>query len=434
MEKNKRFRLPLDNAAKIYPAVRNKRWSNVFRLSATLKDEIDPIILQSALAVTIKRFPSMAMKLDKNFFWYYLEEISVVPKVRPDTPSPCTIMPLSEIKTCAFRVLYGRNYIAAEFFHSITDGNGGLVFLKTLTAEYLLQKEHVEIPFIDGILDRKEKPDKKESEDSFLKYNGTVAASRREDTAYRIRGTAEPDGFHNVVTGIVDLNGALAAAKSRGVSLTTLLVSVMIYSIMQIQNNEVADKAKQKPVKVLVPVNLRKYFKSSSFRNFVLYISPGINACMGDYTLEEIVQIIHHQMKIQLTEKQLKARVTTNVKAEQNKVLRVLPLFMKNIGMKAAYSMVGEKKFCITMSNLGRVKLPEQMEKFVDRLDFTLGVQSKTHNNCGIISYRGRLYINMIRNIRESELEQLFFDNLKELGMDITIEDNSANRGETYTE
>lgn len=423
MTKNKRFRLPLDNAAKIYPAVRNRKWSNVFRLSVTLTDEVDPIILQSALAVTIKRFPSMAMKLDKNFFWYYLEEISFVPKVIPDTPFPCSIMTLSEIKTCAFRVLYHGNRIAAEFFHSITDGNGGLIFLKTLTAEYLLQKEHVDIPFDEGILDRLGKPDKNESEDSFLKYNGTVSRSRQEETAYRIEGTKEPYGSRNIVTGIADLPGALAVSKARSVSLTTLLVSVMIYSIMIIQNKNVPEKSKQKPIKVLVPVNLRKYFKSSSFRNFVLYVTPGINANMGDYTLEEIIQIIHHQMKIQVTEKQMKAHVTANVKAEQNKLLRVLPLFMKNLGMKAAYSMMGEKKSCITMSNLGMVKLPEQMDRFVERFDFTLGVQSKSHNNCGIISFRDRLYINMIRNIKERELEELFFENLKGLGIDVEIED-----------
>ncbi len=425
---NKRFRLPLDNAAKIYPAVRNRKWSNVFRLSVTLTEEIDPIILQSSLAVTIKRFPSMAMKLDKNFFWYYLEEISVVPKVRQDSPSPCSIMKLSEIKTCAFRVLYSGKRIAVEFFHSITDGNGGLIFLKTLTAEYLLQKEHVEVPFIDGVLDRAGKPDKNESEDSFLKYRGTVSGSRKEETAYHISGTREPDGFHNIITGIVNLNDALAASKSRSVSLTTLLVSVMIYSIMEIQNREIPEKSKQKPVKVLVPVNLRKYFKSSSFRNFVLYVTPGINASMGDYTLEEIIQIIHHQMKIQLTEKQMKAKVTANVKAELNMFLRVLPLFMKNIGMKAAYSMIGEKKSCISMSNLGRVKLPEQMNKFVERFDFTLGVQSRSHNNCGIISYRDHLYINIIRNIRESELEQLFFENLRLLDISVEIEDNCVSR------
>ncbi len=180
---------------------------------------------------------------------------------------------------------------------------------------------------------------------------------------------------------------------------------------------------------MLVPVNLRKYFKSSSFRNFVLYVTPGINASMGDYALEEIIQIIHHQMKIQVTEKQMKARVTANVKTEQNRFLRILPLFMKNLGMKAAYSMIGEKKSCITMSNLGRVTLPEEMDRFIERFDFTLGVQSRSHNNCGIISYGGRLYINMIRNIKESELESLFFENLKSLGVDVDIEDNREELG-----
>ena len=71
MRTNKHLRLHLDNAAKIYPAVRNKKWSNVFRLSVTLKDVVDPVILQSALEVTIKRFPSMSMKLGRDFFWYY---------------------------------------------------------------------------------------------------------------------------------------------------------------------------------------------------------------------------------------------------------------------------------------------------------------------------------------------------------------------------
>ena len=33
--------MPLDNAAKIYPAARNQNWSNVFRLSATLKETVD---------------------------------------------------------------------------------------------------------------------------------------------------------------------------------------------------------------------------------------------------------------------------------------------------------------------------------------------------------------------------------------------------------
>ena len=81
------------------------------------------------------------------------------------------------------------------------------------------------------------------------------------------------------------------------------------------------------------------------------------------------------------------------------------------------------------MSNLGRVTLPEEMDRFIERFDFTLGVQSRSHNNCGIISYHNRLYINMIRNIKESELERLFFENLKSLGIDADIEDNREELG-----
>ena len=60
MEKKLRW-LRLDNAAKIYPAARSQRWSNVFRLSATLHDTVDVAVMQAALDVTVRRFPSIAL-------------------------------------------------------------------------------------------------------------------------------------------------------------------------------------------------------------------------------------------------------------------------------------------------------------------------------------------------------------------------------------
>ena len=78
--------LRLDNAAKIYPAARRRNWSNVFRVAATMRDEVDPDILSSALKVTAARFPSIAVRLRRGVFWYYLEEIDSVPAVRHDTP------------------------------------------------------------------------------------------------------------------------------------------------------------------------------------------------------------------------------------------------------------------------------------------------------------------------------------------------------------
>lgn len=423
MASNNLLWLKLDNAAKLYPAVKTKNWSNVFRLSITLQEKIDAEILQSALNVTVKRFPSIAMKLCKGFFWYYLESADA-PQVIPERPYPCSKMTPHDLRKCAFRVLYYENRIAVEFFHSLTDGNGGLIFLKTLAAEYLAQKKHIKIPYEKGVFDRTEKPLQNELEDSFLKYDGITASSRREATAYQIHGTKETNDFRNVITGIVNLDDALKTAKSYGVSLTAFLVSVMIYSIQQIQDKEVRSKKKQKPVKVLIPVNLRNYFQSDTLRNFVLCISPGIDSNMGDFDFDEIIHIVHHQMKLQLTEKQMRAKITTNVRTEKNKFLKILPLFVKNIGMKIVFSMVGEKKSSITMSNLGAVTVPDAMTDYVKRFDFTLGVQYTGSNNCGIISYKDKLYINMIRNIKETELEQLFFSNLVNLGIAVSVESN----------
>ena len=104
--------MKLDNAAKIYPAARRRNWSNIFRLSITLDEDIDPVVLQAALDVTIKRFPSIAVRVRTGMFWYYLEEIEKALQVQPEHAYPLTHMPFDDIRRCAFRVLYFRGRIA----------------------------------------------------------------------------------------------------------------------------------------------------------------------------------------------------------------------------------------------------------------------------------------------------------------------------------
>ena len=414
----------LDNAAKIYPAASRRKWNAVFRLSATLNEKIDPKVLQSALEVTAKRFPSIAMRLKKGLFWYYLEEVTESPKVQEEDSFPCKKMPRSELKVCAFRVLYYENRISTEFFHSLTDGNGGMVFLKTLVAEYLCQKEKICIKNTDGVLDRNELPMDSELEDSFLKYSGNVSASRREPTAYKIRGEREMDGFLHITTGIIDSKEILEKAKEHKVSLTVYLISVLIKSICKIQDKHVKIKAAKRHVKILVPVNLRNFFESSSLRNFVLYVTPGINPKMGDYSFEEILKAVYHQMGSELTEKQLNSRITANVKVEKSAILKVMPLFIKNFAMKTAYNLVGESKSCLTLSNLGVITLPEEMSEYVPRMDFLLGPQAIQNYSCAVLSYKDKLYINLSRTTIKPELEKAFYKELVRQGVHVKIESN----------
>ena len=52
-DKKPLYWVKLDNAAKIYPAARRKNWSNLFRQSVTLHEEVDTDVLQKALDITI---------------------------------------------------------------------------------------------------------------------------------------------------------------------------------------------------------------------------------------------------------------------------------------------------------------------------------------------------------------------------------------------
>ncbi len=185
----------LDNAAKIYPAALRRNWSNVFRVSATLNEPVDRDILRAALDVTIRRFPSMGVRLRKGFFWFYLERIPEVPQIYDEKSYPLVYMAYSEIRNCAFRVIAYENRIAVEIFHAVTDGTGGMIFLKTLLAEYISRKYEVEIPNTNGVLCRLEESASEELEDSFLKNSGDVVASRSEATAYKLSGARELDGF-----------------------------------------------------------------------------------------------------------------------------------------------------------------------------------------------------------------------------------------------
>ncbi len=416
--------MKLDNAAKIYPAAKRRNWNNFFRISATLTEPMDVAVLRSALDVTARRFPSIAVRLRRGMFWYYLEQIPHSPAIQEEKSCPLAHVPFHEVRQCAFRVLVYHNRFAVEFFHALTDGTGGLTFFKTLLAEYLSQKYGLTIPAGDGVLGRLEEPDAEELEDSFLRYAGNVKASRKEATAWHLTGTPEKDGFKDLVTLMIPAPVLKECAKAHGVTVTELLCAAMMQAICQLQAEKMPQRSRRKPVKVLLPVNLRNLFPSKTLRNFASYITPEVDPQMGDYTFDEICAAVHHRMGLENNPQTMRAKFAANVASEQSPLLRVMPLFIKNLAMKAVFDTVGECKSCLCLSNLGVVRLPEVMAPYVARMDFIIGVQAKAPHNCGVLTWNDTVYINCIRSIREPELELHFYRVLHQLGLPVKVESN----------
>ena len=426
--KNDKKKLPiwvrLDNAAKIYPAAMRRNWSNIYRQSATLYEDVDKETLSSALKVVVKRFPSIAARLRKGAFWYYLEQVESVPKILDEYSYPLTFMSKKEIRKCAFRVIVYKKRIAVEFFHSLTDGAGALIFLKNLIAEYLEQKYGISIPHEDGILDRLEKPKKEELEDCFLKNAGPVPASRKDTNAWHMYGEASKNGFLTLTCFKMPVADCLNLAHKYNATLTAFITAVMMKALLNLQNKKVPNKKRQKLIKVMMPINLRNLFPSKTLRNFAMYITPDIDPRLGDYTLEEIINIVNHKMGLEITTKNMSSIIATNVNDETNPFVRLIPLPIKNIVMKAVFNSVGEKKSCLSLSNLGIVKVPCVMNKYIERFDFILGVQANASYNCSMLSFKDTVYFNFIRKSKDAELEREFFYILKGLGIKATVESN----------
>ena len=418
----------LDNAAKIYPAARRKNWSNLFRQSVTLSENVDTQVLQSALDVTVKRFPSIAARLRKGAFWYYLQQVEAAPKISEEYSYPLVFMDRKEMGKCAFRVIAYENRIAVEYFHSLTDGNGALIFLKSLTAEYLEQKYRITIPFENGVLDRREQPREEELEDSFLKYAGNVPAGRKDTDAWHMSGEFRKDGFQDLTCFQIPVKPALELAHRYHATLTAFMSAVLMLALQNLQNGKNPNTKRQKRIKLLIPINLRNLFPSNTLRNFAMYTIPELDPRIGVYTFDEICKIIQHKMGAEFTAKHMSCVIATNVNDERNPLVRLIPLPLKNAVMKAVFDSVGEKKSCLTLSNLGQVKIPEAMEKYVRRFDFILGVQAAAPYNCGMLSYGDTIYINFIRNIQDAELERHFYAVLQEMGLPAVVESNQNGR------
>ena len=420
--------MPLDNAAKIYPAAQRQSWSNVYRLSATLKEPVDVEVLQRALDITVRRFPSIAARLRRGFFWYYLQQLDEAPEIRKENTYPLTRMSREETRKCAFRVIVHHRRIAIECFHSLTDGTGAMTFLKSLLAEYIQQKYGIHITAGNGVLDRLDEPTDAELEDSFQKYAAPVSASRRATNAWKVTGTPEPDDFLHVTCFQLPVDVVIRKAKEHGLTLTAFLCAVMMQALQNLQKERVHNPKKRKPIKVLLPVNLRALFPSQTLRNFALYTTPEIDPKIGEYSFDEICQEVKHRMGAEINPKFMSTMIAANVGSEKLLALKLVPLFVKNLIMKTVFDIVGEKKSCLSLSNLGNVKLPQEMMPYIDRFDVILGVQAQAPNNCGVVSFNNTLYINFIRGIKEPDLEYHFFKVLESFDLPVLVESNNGDR------
>lgn len=411
---------PLDDAAKIYPLSMKHGQMVVFRLSVNLKKPVVPELLRVALAFTIKRFPSFATTVKKGFFWHYLDAAKRRYTVSMDADVPCRPLNVALTRSQSFRVVYYQNRISVEYFHILTDGTGGMLFIKALTAEYL-RLTGVRIPPCEYIPDVDTPPTAEEAANAFPHFEKVNKSS----------------GFLNKSS--VQLSGALTKTKPcrilhfrlnaadlhRAAREKDATVTAYVLALMFLAGRFATDETNGSQA-IQVPVNMRKYYPCDTVRNFSLYC--GIRMPISSITtLDEILP----QIASQLAEKASRESMNEMMRSTHSLVsmMRYVPLAIKAPVARAVYGFLGDKCFTNTLSNLGIVKLPDEMARHVDNFEFVLNTGLTNRASCTLVTFANVSTLTISKSTIDPSFEEKLYALLNEQGLTPAVEGSEIYEG-----
>lgn len=396
----------LDNAGKMFHAVSEQANSAVFRIAAIMQETVQPAKLQLALDNAIERLPSFAVKLRKGVFWDFLVDNHEKLLIQPESQYPCA--PIDPLETNGFllRVIYYKKRIAVEFFHSVTDGTGALEFIKVLIYHYLTQLGE-DVTYESKLVDIHNQPSYYERDDSYQNYRTDEKTKRPKETAsYQIRGITVDQTI--ALHGKMSANQVHQLAKERGTTITAFVTAILIAAIYK---ERLQYRAYKEKITIAVPVNLRSFFASTTLRNFFGVVHIGMYVT-EDITLEEIIEEISKQLREKVQKENLQQSINDRVKWQTKLTARFVPLPIKYHAIRYGYRSFSERTKAMTLTNLGKVQLPDSMKSHISHMEMVMYPTKKSPINVGMVAVGDELVITFARMIQETDIILAFFREL----------------------
>lgn len=416
----------LDNTALLFPVIADENWSNTYRISVTLSEEIQQELLQDALNLTLPRFDGFNLRLRKGVFWYYFEENGKpAPRVRRENTYPCQYIIQNQNRSYMFRVTYYDCRINLEVFHVLTDGMGGINFLKELTYQYL-RLAHPEV-FSDNHLSTHTSLNR---EDSFLSnYRKSAPKEYKTQKSYRIRGERLPKGALGIMHGYMPISALKAACGKYGLSINEYLVSAYVYSIYRECLHGCVNST---PIRVAVPVNLRPYFDSVTTKNFFVMVSAEFTPEASDYSFQEVAAIIQESLRKQITKEHLEKIFSYNVSNQMKLVARAVPLPLKNLGIRLVYTSAALANTS-TVTNIGNISVDAPYRPYIRSFYAILAMSKGQELKGTICSYGDTLTFTFSSCFRDTVVQRGFFRQLSSDGIPVELETNGVYYDEMHT-
>lgn len=412
----------LDNTAHLFPVIAGESMSNVYRICVTLSEIINPELLQQALDIVLPKFDGFNLRLRQGVFWYYFEENGKpAPKVREEAAFPCRYIHPNRNNSYLFQVTYYKYRINLEVFHVLTDGMGGINFLKELTYQYL-RLAHPELKGEKG--DSLTSSTSLNREDSFLKnYRKSSQRGYQTKKAYLVKGERLSPGEFGLMHGYMQIPELKEVCHGYGVSINEYLVSVFIWSVYQ---ECMHGMPSDRPVRVAVPVNLRPYFNSITTKNFFVMVSAEFHPVKEQYTFEEVVAAVKGSLEQQINKENLEKLFSYNVSNEKVFAARATPLLFKNIAMRTIYTQSALANTS-TVTNIGNIKVDDAYRPYVEMFHACLAMSKGQHIKGTICSYGNTLVFSFSYDLADPSVQRGFFRKIAGDGVNVELESNGVN-------
>lgn len=408
----------LDNAAKIFPAISGIRTTSVFRIDVRLYEPIKPVLLEEAINKVMPSFPAFMVRLRQGLFWYYFEHNFEKILIAEENTYPTSRLDAETNNGYLFKFSYYHNKISLDAFHALSDATGATHLLTAVTTCYLKLSGKL---VTEGVEPTENRSKMTAMQDSFAHFFSSGPAEKTKDIqAYHIKGTPRPKGIIKVIHGIFEADRFKELAKSKNVTVTGYLAAVLALAIVE----TMPDRKMTRPVRLFIPINLRRYFETGTQRNFFTFAHIDIATNKTTYTFDALLQVVSEQLLERTKPEYFMPRLRHYMQAEKNIFTRAMPLIIKNLALKMVHRATGDKTHTCTLSNLGRIDVPASAGDYIKRFDLMLGNSRINHLNCLVCTYKNEMVVSFTKADIETDVEKYFFRFLSGQGLKIILEQN----------
>jgi len=374
---------------------------------------------------------------------------------------PCTDIQ----KDNPLRIIYFNNKLSIEIAHFLTDGKGAALFFQDLIEEYLEKKyfwENLEKDKTDSLIDKTEKKkeleiekinkiinfgkkinknekdfENKKSEKNFFektrellgndsglknsqkneyvdlyeKYMRKVSKETMIKSAFHLPMKILEKGQYHITTGEIDVESLKEESKKYGTTIGKYLLSVYFKILLDRYSQA------KNPIVIGVPVDLRKIFEETTYRNFFINITPSMDASLGAYSLSEIITYLDNYFALKITKKEFYKSIYKAMNPIQNIIIKSVPYLIKRIFFPFIFDYYGERGYTTGFSNLGIFKVNKKYEKYLKGFRFLPPPSKRCKIKMGVVSDCNKVYVNFGNLTANYDIERDFFVYLRKRGI-----------------